>query len=104
MKDYTSEGMYIGEGSLSYAYHGRGAFVYKDGCLYIGNWSYSIKDGMGTDYYSYGDKYVEEFYTNQKHGKGKIFLCNGVIYEGNFWLDKCMEKVFLLILENLKSM
>jgi len=101
-KDITSEGMYIGESNFSGSYHGRGAFVYNDGCLYIGNWCFGEKEGMGIQYYSKEEKYIGEFYTNHRHGKGKLFLGNGIFYEGKFCFDKMSGQGVFIYPGNLK--
>lgn len=35
-----------------------------------------------------GDTYEGVWQAGQKHGRGKYKWKNGVVFEGNFWLDK----------------
>ena len=64
--------------------HGAGTCVYKNGCIYIGNWSNGKKDGQGIMTMKNGREYNGEWKENVKHGMGKYLFHNGNVYVGEF--------------------
>lgn len=87
--------------------NGKGTLYYpNDDVAYDGNWKDDQLHGYGTlfneevvllektfDYQDwsfveeYWIKYEGEFCMDNKHGKGKLYLSNGEIFEGNFKED-----------------
>ena len=47
-------------------------------------------DGVGTYYYSKGERYTGEWRNNIKQGYGKYYYVNGAIFEGQ-WRDNIKE-------------
>jgi hypothetical protein len=64
---------------------GKGAYTWKDGSLYKGEWKNSMRHGFGTYTWPGGKKYQGHWQQNVQSGKGKMLWANGDTYDGD-WL------------------
>jgi len=73
---------------------GYGVYIWKDsGSKYAGYWKNGMKHGRGTLTWGQntkwaGDKYIGDFYENERHGQGKYIYASGTVYEGDMVHDK----------------
>ena len=103
--------MYKGDLNKKGQRHGRGSYIYANGCIYEGQWKNDLSHGQGKcseangNVYSGqhkngqahgqgkytwadGNAYQGEWVSGEMQGKGKYFYSNGVIYEGQFKANK----------------
>jgi hypothetical protein len=65
-----------------------GAFFYKNGNRYEGQWQDNQKHGKGTMFYASGDVYVGTWVNGHRHGFGTYTTESGDAYEGQWVNDK----------------
>jgi len=64
--------------------NGYGAFTYKSGARYKGNFKNGRINGSGALYFTNGDKYIGQWKNSYREGKGKLTFANGDVFQGNF--------------------
>lgn len=64
-------------------------FLYEGGC-YSGQWDISQQkpDGFGVMVYTDNSKYIGDFKSGKRSGKGRFLNLEGDIYEGDFYNDR----------------
>eukprot|EP01016_Furgasonia_blochmanni_P055592 TRINITY_DN9333_c0_g1_i9.p1 TRINITY_DN9333_c0_g1~~TRINITY_DN9333_c0_g1_i9.p1 ORF type:complete len:331 (+),score=41.13 TRINITY_DN9333_c0_g1_i9:65-1057(+) len=77
---------YVG-GLLNNTPHGKGKYMYKDGSMYNGEWSYGKRSGYGREEWVDVGVYEGYFLNGRKNGEGTLTLTNGITYEGEFKND-----------------
>ena len=63
-----------------------GAYTYKNGIKYVGEWKDDKKNGQGTYNWPDGDKYVGEYKDGKRNGQGTLTHADGAQYVGK-WAD-----------------
>ncbi len=58
-------------------YHGTGTYLYPDGKVYEGQWSYNQHHGLGCLTYANGSIFSGNFVANKKHGPGSFYEAGG---------------------------
>ncbi len=58
-------------------------FSLKRGDVYEGEWRNGLKHGLGTYYWSFGQKYVGQWKSDKADGYGRLTTANGDIYVGS---------------------
>ena len=82
--DYgESGGKYVGEWSYGLE-QGRGTQFYANGNIYKGQWKDGLRHGQGSYLYNSGDKYVGSHSYGNRHGTGTYTYDGGEEYSGNF--------------------
>jgi len=64
--------------------HGYGRCVYKNECIYEGEWQNGVKDGIGIMLMKKGREYKGSWEKGLKHGVGTYLFHNGNTYTGEF--------------------
>lgn len=65
--------------------HGKGTYsYYLTNEKYVGEFFENEKRGKGVFTYRFGDRYEGDFYQNEKSGKGTIYYKSGARFEGNW--------------------
>ena len=77
------EGIYTGQLLDGYC-HGQGKFIFNDGDVYEGEWSYNRQHGKGVYTGAEGQTYNGEWVEGIKQGFGIIVYSNGDVYEGEW--------------------
>ena len=85
--DFTDK--YVGE-EVNGVKHGRGAFRWRNGDTYYGNWRNDRISGHGMYTYANRDNYDGFFLSGEKNGEGSFVWANGDTYAGN-WADDQMN-------------
>ena len=67
--------------------HGRGKYVWSDGCVYDGEWRMGMKHGSGKMTWASGSLYEGEFSGGYMHGSGKFIGLEGS-YDGRWKLSR----------------
>ncbi|XP_035998216.1 radial spoke head 1 homolog isoform X2 [Fundulus heteroclitus] len=71
--------------------HGQGTFFYPDGSKYEGSWVEDLREGHGVYTYPNGDTYDGEWQHHLRHGQGTYqYKDTGAKYKGT-WVDGNME-------------
>ena len=92
------EGVYIFANGLRYLgvfddtlnFTGMGTLLYTDGGWYHGNFTRSMRDGLGAMWYTDG-AYVGQWSNNMRHGDGFLRLDNGTFFDGQFYNDQMVR-------------
>jgi hypothetical protein len=61
-----------------------GAYTYRDGSKWIGNFRDGTPEGIGTCYYANGNKYIGNWKRHAPHGEGIMYFANGKVV-GAIW-------------------
>ena len=76
---YRNGSRYIG-GIVNDQLHGKGVLLSPyDDTLYVGEFEFGKKEGLGRYYFKNGNKYRGEWQDNHMHGKGKMTFLSGDI-------------------------
>lgn len=71
---------------------GNGKATFRNGSIYEGKWSQSLRHGVGKDVKSNGDIYVGTFEFGIRHGKGQLTQSDGSVYTGT-WLKGKLDGI-----------
>lgn len=77
--NYTYEGHFV-KGKRN----GHGVLV-QGRSRYEGEWKNNLRDGFGTQVYSYGARYVGYWRADKHHGEGTLTENDGTVYEGKLF-------------------
>jgi serine/threonine-protein kinase PpkA len=64
--------------------NGQGAYHYRNGDRYVGQWRGGVINGQGTYYYNNGEKYVGDFSGSVPDGQGTYYYKSGNEYRGEW--------------------
>merc|ERR1719473_1524525 len=77
IQKYTGVSVYEGQmkehkkrGKITYKKHGKGAYTYASGSVYVGEWIDDKKHGKGAYTFAGSSVYVGEWKEDNMHGKG----------------------------------
>ena len=76
---------------LNYKMHGKGRFIWSDGCVYQGEFKNDARHGFGIETYGTSgfsvSEYKGEYRNGERSGKGQLVYANGDTYKGPFIND-----------------
>jgi len=95
-KYFDEEGYYFGEWKIKnpFTKHGRGMFIYTSGNIikYVGQMQNNMKSGLGTIYYSNGDKIEINFIDDQMDGEGTKTFSDGKVRKIEYSKDVLIKE------------
>ncbi|CAF1195416.1 unnamed protein product [Adineta ricciae] len=88
---YIKEGEeYHGQVNASGSLVGYGLYLWKNGDMYLGQFTSGVQTGRGTMVYNDKNKYVGDFVDGDRHGNGTMIWANNDKYDGN-WVNGNIE-------------